>query len=1086
MSPLKKSVLHRSEGSIVYRTWGLLLLTLFAVAGTAVISGGAPGFAQDSTSAHPEPAASAESAGPTRQPREQAVRLEPANPIERAISGHEVHSYELALAAGQYVHIYASQSGVDVKILLFAPDGTKLAEVDHRRNRLGPQNLRLIANVSGDYIVKICAAEIEAAPGCYQVGIEEPRMATEQDPARIAALEIVDAGLADLALNTAKTVRRAIDEFERAALLWETMGDRAYQVDAFYQGGEACAKAGEYRRAIGLFDRALAIAPPASRADILTDEGESYYYLSQYQEALTCYEKSLEICQATNRGDIAGWTLNNIGSVYESLGDMEKALEFYDRCLSDYQTWDSGSDTRGNAIALTNIGGLYASLGNPREAIDDLTLALPKWREVHDRWGEARVFHRMGIAYTSGKQFEEALRSYNQALAIWGETGDRFNEAKTLDAIGRVYEAQGANAKALKSFTDSLAARKAIEDRQGAACSLYNMARIERNCGNFAESRAEIEQALDQVESVRGSTSNEALRSSYLAQTRDYYELYIDLLMQLHLQNSSGGGGPQNLDAQALGVSERSRARSLIDMLAEGRVDIREGSDPQLVAREREMQDRLNAREGDRTQLLIHGQAAEAAAVDKEIVALTADQEQILAEIRQSSPHYAAITQPRIVSLKEIQSEVLDSDTLLLEFALGDDRSYVWAVTPTSLDAFELPDRASIEEAARRFYDILTARNGRGPGETPVQKQARVAQADAELPKAAQLLSQLVLGPVASLLGGKRLLIVADGALQYVPFQALQSPMASGQASSGEYKPLIVDHEIVSLPSASTLAVLRNETASRPVPAKLVAVLADPVFNANDPRVATLKRNRRDSTSASIAQRPKAHLSPAGDSLPVLGALAARETERSLRDAGIIDQDLRVPRLPLAAEEARSILSLAPERSRLAALGFQASRATAEAPKLAEYRIVHFATHGVLDSAHPELSGMVLSLVDQHGHAQDGFLRLHEIYNLRLPADLVVLSACQTGLGKEIRGEGLVGLTRGFMYAGAKRVVASLWKIDDRATAMLMKRFYGSMLGDARLSPAQALRQAQIEMWKTPNFSRPYYWAAFVLQGEWM
>ena len=166
-------------------------------------------------------------------------------------------------------------------------------------------------------------------------------------------------------------------------------------------------------------------------------------------------------------------------------------------------------------------------------------------------------------------------------------------------------------------------------------------------------------------------------------------------------------------------------------------------------------------------------------------------------------------------------------------------------------------------------------------------------------------------------------------------------------------------------------------------------------------------------------------------------------------------------------------------------LDFDASRTTALRPEWGEYRIVHFATHGMLNNIPPELSGIVLSLVDKEGQQQDGFLRLQDIYNLKLQADLVVLSACQTGLGKEIKGEGLIGLTRGFMYAGAPRVVASLWKVDDRATSELMKRFYQGMLGPEALSAAGALRQAQLSIWKEKQWRAPYYWAAFVLQGEW-
>ncbi|MDQ3253518.1 MAG: CHAT domain-containing protein, partial [Acidobacteriota bacterium] len=144
---------------------------------------------------------------------------------------------------------------------------------------------------------------------------------------------------------------------------------------------------------------------------------------------------------------------------------------------------------------------------------------------------------------------------------------------------------------------------------------------------------------------------------------------------------------------------------------------------------------------------------------------------------------------------------------------------------------------------------------------------------------------------------------------------------------------------------------------------------------------------------------------------------------------------------------------------------------------------LHFATHGFLDPLHPENSGLMLSTVNRNGQTQNGFVELQDIYNLHAPVDLVVLSACRTALGKTVRGEGLIGLTRGFMYAGASRVVASLWKVDDEATAELMKRFYGNMLQQG-MTPAAALRAAQNSIRQEPQWRSPYYWAAFTLQGE--
>jgi hypothetical protein len=377
-----------------------------------------------------------------------------------------------------------------------------------------------------------------------------------------------------------------------------------------------------------------------------------------------------------------------------------------------------------------------------------------------------------------------------------------------------------------------------------------------------------------------------------------------------------------------------------------------------------------------------------------------------------------------------------------------------------------------------------------------------VSEADAKYWQEAAALSQLVLGPAAEQLGTKRLLIVADGALEYLPFGALPMPKSQGGEkedgktagkSPDHSVPLIIEHEIVNLPSASTLAILRRETSDRPAPAKMVAVLADPVFTADDPRVQGkvpngMKRSKVNSSSSTSSLIPISSHSlvstsphPQGTDSPA----PASDLHRVFRDAGILrGGGLDISRLFFSRQEAEAILAVTPQGDNMKALDFEASRATATSPELSQYRIVHFATHGLLDSEHPELSGLVLSLVDEQGRPQDGFLRLHDIYNLNLPADLIVLSACNTGLGKEIRGEGLVGIVRGFMYAGAARVVASLWKVDDEATAELMKRFYQHML-QSGMTPAAALRAAQQDMWQQKKWHSPYYWAGFLLQGEW-
>jgi CHAT domain-containing protein len=337
----------------------------------------------------------------------------------------------------------------------------------------------------------------------------------------------------------------------------------------------------------------------------------------------------------------------------------------------------------------------------------------------------------------------------------------------------------------------------------------------------------------------------------------------------------------------------------------------------------------------------------------------------------------------------------------------------------------------------------------------------------------------LLLAPVASELGRKRLVIVSQGLLQYIPFAALPDPASNRQTvpnrstinkkqrATARYQPLIVRHEIVQLPSASVMEILRSETTNREAVEGVVAVLGDPVFQKEDPRV------RLDERKSGNAEHPTAaHSNDA--------AQAGPDVNRSTQESGV--QTLE--RLPFTRREAEAIIALAPEGKTLKALDFDASRATVTSDEIARYRIVHFATHGFLNSAHPELSGIVLSLVDKRGQPQNGFLRLHEVYNLKLRADLVVLSGCRTALGTDVRGEGLIGLTRAFMYAGARRVAVSLWTVSDEATAELMRRFYQGMF-EKGLRPPAALQAAQAAMSRSELWSAPYYWAGFILQGEW-
>ena len=654
-----------------------------------------------------------------------------------------------------------------------------------------------------------------------------------------------------------------------------------------------------------------------------------------------------------------------------------------------------------------------------------------------NRTGEAAILNNIGLVYSELGEPQKALEYYSQSLPLTRAVGDRTGEANTFNNIGVVYSELGEQQKALEYYSQSLPLTRAVGDRKQEATTLSNIAYAKRVQGNLTEALTNIESSLKIIESLRTKIASPELRTSYFATVQDDYQFYIDLLMQLHKTNPKSG-----YDTKAFEASERSRARSFLELLLEANADIRQGVAPELLQRERSLQQQLDTLEKQRIEVLNRPNhtPAQEAELEQQRQTLIAQYQDIQTQIRSTSPRYGALTQPQPLTLAQIQQQILDDQTILLQYSLGAQRSYLWAVTKTSLTTYELPKAADIETIAKNFRDTVTAPSSR---DNPNQ-----------VAKANDAISQIILQPVAAQLGQKRLLIVGDGVLNYLPFAALSLPVKSGENRN---PPLIIDHEIVMLPSASTLGILRQNYNDRQPPNRSLAILADPVFSANDERV-------KNSSSATTQQAVEA---------------ANPGLSRSRTD-----KTGQFKRLNFTRQESQIIQGLFPANSRTESLDFAASRATATNPNLSQYKIIHFATHGFANSDYPELSGIVMSLVDEKGNPLNGFLRLTDIFNLKLAAGLVVLSACQTGLGQNIQGEGLVGLTRGFMYAGAQRVVVSLWTVDDEGTATLMSSFYQGMLQKG-LTPAAALRAAQLEMWKQEEWKSPYYWAAFTLQGEW-
>ncbi|NJK37095.1 MAG: CHAT domain-containing protein [Oscillatoriales cyanobacterium RM1_1_9] len=856
------------------------------------------------------------------------------------------------------------------------------------------------------------------------------------DPAQTA----FNTGMKRYQEGTAVALRDAISHWDAALRLWQHQQNRSQEITALNWLGLAYSDLGEYDQALAQYQKLLpltqAVQDRHTQASTLMSMAKVYNKQGQYQQALDSLNQALPLWQTVKYKTGEAATLNNLGLLYLDLGELDQALENYNRSLELARTLGNPNN---EAATLNNRGQILSERGDLEAALQDYNQALSLWNQTQNNRGQAATLNNIGFVYANSGKFEQALELYQQALPIWqgignaeGQSlGDRTGEASTLNNICVVKTRQGQLAPALELCQQALEIRQALGDRPKAALSLLRIAQIQRQQGELDTALTTIESALTIIESLRSNLASQELRTSFFATKQEYYEFYIDLLMELNRQRPG-----QGYDGQALQASERAKARSLLEILAEAQGEVTAGIDPKLLQQQRELQYQLNATEERRIRLLSgdHNEAQKAQ-LEAEVETLLNQFDQLQAQIRATSPRYSSLTQPQPLGLPEIQQQILEDDTVLLEYALGETRSYLWVVTPTTLDSYELPGRDKIESAVRKFRNAFLL---------PTQRIQRKLTEESGI-----ALAKMVL-PEPQKLANKRLLVVADGAMQYIPFAALPTQQLTPDQPLA---PLIVNHEIVTLPSASTLGVLRQEVKGRSLAPGALAVMADPVFSYKDERLKNI----------------------ASEDLQILPP----ELERSARESGVL-----FDRLPFTQQEAEQILALVPPTESARGFGFEARREFVIGNELDQYRLIHFATHGLLNSENPELSGLVFSLVDESGKSLNGFLRLYEIFNLNLSAELAVLSACETGLGEDVKGEGLVGLTRGFMYAGTPRVVVSLWAVDDQATSQLMIKFYQKMLQQG-LAPSAALRLAQIEMWKQQAWASPYFWAAFTLQGEW-
>ena len=723
--------------------------------------------------------------------------------------------------------------------------------------------------------------------------------------------------------------------------------------------------------------------------------------------------------------------------------------------------------------------------------------------------GLGRVDYHEGRFAEARKRFQNVLEVTKGDLPGIGKLGQtRRFRAAARTSLGDVALKEGRYKEAAEAFED--AAKGAREDKRdylmwpaqrGLGRGLLKQAEAEKDRKKADKLRerafASYREALDTIDKIRqGGVRADESRTTFLATTGEVFEEFAAALAEAALaEPGAAPGAPLEGKAlayvsEALSVVERGRARSLLDMLNEAGADIAGDEVPAELLREKHANQARQAEIASAlTGVALGGEKKKPDALDEELDELQAKLESIENAIRTKSRRYNSLTGGVPLKLEEIRARVLDDETALLEYSLGDERSYLFAVTRTGFGVSRLPGREEVGRLVTAFRQQLVPSSLRRSitdlvaAATDPQRGLKVKRAQPNVTpavvksyaEAARALYAAAVEPAAPLFKGSRLLVVADGALNYVPFHALvtaAAPPDGADFSSLEY--LFKKNDTVFAPSASVLAAVREQRASAPAQAGGgMLVIADPVFDRADSRAG----GAVGASSAGVA------LAPGFDSAvaDVADGLKAADMQP---EAG--ERRVALVRLTGTGEEAEQIRALAAGAGRKAEVlsGMQANESELAARDLRQYRVLHFATHGLLNAERPQFTGVVLSLVGNREGA-DGFLRADEVYNLRLGSPLVMLSACESGLGREKRGEGVMGLTRAFMYAGAPAVGVTLWSVSDRATVDLMASFYRSFLGPQANAPSASLNDARRALLARRETSAPYFWAPFVLVGDW-
>ncbi len=866
-------------------------------------------------------------------------------------------------------------------------------------------------------------------------------------------------------------LRRGLEYYQKTLTNDQDTGLKDHEAQTLRNIGYVHYQFSDYSRALNYYNQALTIArdigDKAAEGRYLADLASVYWTKGDYSQALEYSETGLKLA-LENRDKFGETTaLRFIGNIHWTMGYFSKALECYLKALKESQA--AGNKTN-EALCLNDIGLIYRETGDSPRALDYYERALKIFRETGGKIGEGICLNNIATIYMTINANSRALDYLEKALKIAQETGNKYFESNRLNNIGNVQSRLGNNPRALEYFEEALKIAVGIKAREreagvhrdrgdvflkmnrlaessdsfGKALAIAleigqpttawqayaGLARAFEKSGRYDEALVNYKKSIQVIEDIRARFPSEEQKAGYFKDKIKVYESLISLFFALHQKQPSAG-----YDRESLFYAEKAKARAFLDSLEEAKVDLRAGLSPQIREEEIKVSREISRLQ---TELARPGLPEEKRGeLFKKLEEAEEVYRDLIQTMRMNDPKYAQLAYPEPRRLEEIQEKVMDRESALLEYFVGEENSFLFYVTKNDFSVHQLSGSKELQERANNYIQLLSS---------------KTVQDFTAFPAGKKMCGELI-GPVEDKIAkGSKLIVVPDGHLNYLPFEALIREEVSAAGEAGDLAPqvsgtgspskfLVEDYEISYAPSSSSLMNLMNRKRKSGAKKAWLA-FADPVY--------------------------------AGKGSPGQ-TISADEISREY----YLGKGFDFSPLPYSGEEVKMVSKLIKKGQREIYTRQEAKEEKLKAIRLEDFKILHFATHGLLDENVSLRSALVLT--QDEDPKEDGFFQVREIYGTPLDADLVVLSACQTGKGELESGEGVSGLSRAFLYAGAQAVLASLWNINDRATAGFMGHYYRYL--NQGKSKDEALRSAKLEMLKS-SFRHPFYWAAFVVIGD--